>query len=424
MSTFQSITGEYLAARVRQARERICLVAPGVHDEVSQALIEKMSTGAISSLALVLDGDEECCRLGYCDASALSALSESAARWGVQLRRQPGLRVGLLIVDSELVIWSPTPLMFEAPAADGEPNGVVVSSDPVLELSQAVVPHGGSAEIGTATMAKSDVETVVKAIKAAPPAPFDLTRLSRVFSSKFQFIEATLRGAELIKREIQIDSLVLNSDAPKELRPLLQTKIQPFYGESERAVDVPILVNFEVAYRKDGQVMTRQTTQADIRKYWDDLLDSFIITLPGFGKIIRYSDKNRFENARVAFEQVLKAWVEGFRASVKADHEGRVKKLADLIQVRMEKSEGKDRLDRRAIEDLVRKGLEKLRVIEPEVKVVYKNISVESARDSEFLAVLGNALPEKDLEGWFKVYNAAPMLDLRSAASGSDRSLP
>jgi hypothetical protein len=71
---------------------------------------------------------------------------------------------------------------------------------------------------------------------------------------------------------------------------------------------------------------------------------------------------------------------------------------------------GRQKLTREQIEELVRKGLDNLRVIEPSVKVVYKNITVESTRDSEFMEVLRKAVPEQELEGWFQIFSAAPMV--------------
>ncbi len=48
-------------------------------------------------------------------------------------------------------------------------------------------------------------------------------------------------------------------------------------------------------------------------------------------------------------------------------------------------------------------------MIEPSVKVVYKNITVESTRDQEFLDALRRALPEDELkENWYQIFNAAP----------------
>jgi len=87
-----------------------------------------------------------------------------------------------------------------------------------------------------------------------------------------------------------------------------------------------------------------------------------------------------------------------------------VKRVVTLVEQRMQRAIGRQKLTREQIEELVRKGLDNLRVIEPSVKVVYKNITVESTRDKEFLEVLRKAVPEQELEGWFHIFDAAPMV--------------
>lgn len=110
---------------------------------------------------------------------------------------------------------------------------------------------------------------------------------------------------------------------------------------------------------------------------------------------------------------VLTAWVNGFRELVKGDHENIVGRIVSLIEQRMQSASYNDRRDRKAIEALVRQGLDNLRVIVPEVKVVYKNITVESTKDEEFLNTLKKVVPAKELEGWFHIFDAAPMVQLR-----------
>jgi hypothetical protein len=48
-----------------------------------------------------------------------------------------------------------------------------------------------------------------------------------------------------------------------------------------------------------------------------------------------------------------------------------------------------------------------MRVTEPRVRLVTKNVSWESTRDEEFTYVLREALPPEDLEGWFEEFTAA-----------------
>ena len=416
MSIFQSIQDKDVVRRIQEAKTRLVYVAPGVSAAIGEALESHLANPSGIQLIVVLDGDEECCRLGYCEASALEKLNSAAAQAGISIRHQTGLRLGLLMADDEVLIWTPTPLMFEAPRTANEPNGLILTPATTKALPEALgidpATTGKQAEIGVAPLEASEVAKVVDAIKAAPPAPFDLSRLSRVFSARFQFIETVLRGAELTKREMRLDSLIVNSDAPDELRALLHTTIQPFSTDADKTIDVPVLVNGELAYNKNGDPLTKPTTQADIRSYWNELSNRYIINLPGFGKIIRQTDKTNFEAGKRDFETVLTAWVEGFQKLVKGEHDQRVTGIVHLIEKRMQQADANKKLGHGAITELVKKGLDSLRVIEPCVKVVYKNITVESTRDSEFQDVLRKAVPEKELQGWFQIFDAAPIVQL------------
>jgi len=416
MSVFTSIQDSDLVRSIAKATTRLVYMAPGVSKAIAGAIKIQLQGKRLTQIAIVIDGDEECCRLGYCDAGALADLNTAAQEHDIALRRHAGLRLGLLMADDEVLIWTPTPLMFEAPRGESEPNGLILTPQTLKELPQAlgVDPQSPPAqiEVGKVLVAKEELAKVVDAIKSAPPAPFDLSRLSRVFSARFQFIETVLRGAELTKREMRLDSLIVNSDAPEELRPLLQTTIQPFNTDADKTVDVPVLINGEQAYRQNGEKMTKPTTQAEIHAYWNELTQKYVINLPGFGKLIRHTDKTMFEAGKADFEVVLTEWVNGFREVVKGDHETRVSRVVDLIVQRMANEPEKKRLNREAIQTLVRKGLDNLRVIDPSVKVVYKNITVESTRDKEFLDVLRKAVPAKELANWFQIFDAAAVVPL------------
>lgn len=416
MQVFRSIQDDDVVASIGRAQKRLVYVSPGVSAVITKALSQCIEGRVAAQLMIVLDADEEACRLGYCDAPSLEALMVTASKFNIPIRRQPGIRLGLLMSDDEVLIWTPSPLMFEAPRTGAQTNGLSFTPQTLSEMPKALGVDPAcpdiQPQIGQEVLQKEAVQIVVDAIKAAPPAPFDLSRLSRVFSAKFQFVETVLRGAELIKREMRLESLIVNSDAPEELQALLHTTVQPFNTDADKLVEVGVLVNGEQAYRKDGALLTKPSTQADIRAYWDQLSDRFIINLPGFGKLIRHSDKAKFEEGKAAFETVVKAWVDGFSKLVKGDNDKRVTKLVDLIEQRMAQPSSKKKLDREQIAELVRNGLTNLRVIAPSVKVVYKNITVESTRDSEFLAVLKKAVPAEELKGWFQVFDAAPMVDI------------
>ena len=252
MQVFRSIQDDDLSRRIAGATRRLVFVAPGISAAVSKALEGCLARDPRLQIMIVLDADEESCRLGYCDAPSLEALSIAATKLGIPVRQQRGIRIGLLMADDEILVWTPTPQMFEAPRGANEPNGLLFTQETLQRLPEAlgVDPEHpeARAEIGTEPLKREEVAKVVAAIKAAPPAPFDLSRLSRVFSSKFQFIETVLRGAELTKREMRLDSLIVNSDAPEELQPLLHTTVQPFNTDADKAIEVPVLVNGEQAF--------------------------------------------------------------------------------------------------------------------------------------------------------------------------------
>ena len=414
---FNQIPESRVVAEIQQARKRLVFAAPGVSKAIGAALIEQLTQRPELQVVVILDGDEECCRLGYCEAEALGALHAAANQAGKPIRSQAGLRLCLLMADEQVLIWTPTPLMFEAPPGQNQPNGIVLGPSTLQSLPAAVglvvAVSGEAPQIGKQPMKAEAVKAVMEAIKAVPPAPFDLSRLARVFSSKFQFIETTLRGAELTKREMRLDSLILNSDAPKELRPLLHTTIQPFNSDADKAVNVPVLIDGEPAFRQNGEPHMKATKQADIHAYWSELTGRYVLNMPGFGKIMRQVDKAKFESELESFQAVLKQWVTGFKQQVEGDHDARVKRVADLIESRMRSLPDHERMPRSEVVNLVKKGLENLRVIEPSVKVIYKNFTVESTRDQEFVEILKKVIPGDELNDWFSVFHAAPAVPLK-----------
>jgi hypothetical protein len=56
---------------------------------------------------------------------------------------------------------------------------------------------------------------------------------------------------------------------------------------------------------------------------------------------------------------------------------------------------------------IVSEGIQHLRVTEPSIKLVFKEISRESTRDNEFADALSRVLTDEELEGWFKVFTVA-----------------
>jgi hypothetical protein len=223
----------------------------------------------------------------------------------------------------------------------------------------------GQAEIGRVPFTPGQIAVTIEALKQNPPAPFDLARKTRAFSTKFQFVEFELRGAAWTKREIKLSSLLLNPDIPDELQDLFETRVKRFSSQGDVAIEVPALVHGQVAYNREGLVILSPMTQGDIEKSWKDLLKRYLVRMDGFGWLIQRVEKARFELDVAAYETVLKKWVEGFQKVATNDEKTLVKRIVDLIKARADRPPAKEKLKNIDIETTVRAGIQKLRITEP-----------------------------------------------------------
>jgi hypothetical protein len=294
MKTFVAVDDDLLSQRIIGATFRVVFIAPAVSKTIAAALGACFNRADKVSITVVLDPDEEAYRLGYGDREGLEQLQKLANNNHIGLRAQPGLRIGLLVADGDILVWSPTPAAVEGRRAEGEPNGVEFSagsheSQPssIVDVIRNAVGSDDSdvplqqAEVGQNAFTPEQVSKTIEVLKQNPPAPFDLARKTRVFSSKFQFVEPELRGAAWTTREIRLSSLLLNPDVPDDLQDLFETKVRPFSTQADVTVVVPTLVQGQIAYSRTGEQIVSPMTQADIEKAWKELLKRYLRRVEG-----------------------------------------------------------------------------------------------------------------------------------------------
>ncbi len=152
--TFTIVNDEVLIQAIKAARRKLVYVAPGITGPVAQALGQQFKELGKSSVILILDINPEVYRLGYGDVTGLEQLKKYADDHGFEIRHQPGVRIGLLISDDNILIYSPTPLLIEAGSQQPEkPNAILLKE---ISLSQVEKACGssdlfiqGSSEIGS-----------------------------------------------------------------------------------------------------------------------------------------------------------------------------------------------------------------------------------------------------------------------------------
>ena len=428
--------------RIRGAQRRIVFAAPGLSREVAEALVLAHRDGR--GITVILDPHEDTCRIGYGEATGLKYLQEHAD--DMKLCQHAGLRMGLLITDNDVAMWSPPPQSVDGDSTPDHTNGVILEGSAVPDVGQHRDDEGGTNEsgpsdsqakwtetspeihteeeattntladdflqrlendhIGNKQLQPESLKRVVEALEENPPEPFDLSRKVRVFSTRFQYVEAELQGAEWIRRRIKVSNLLLNADLPEDLEDILETQVRPYQGRAAVAIDIPTMVAGQIAYNQHGEVILKPTTQRELEDTWKDIKKRYLFTISGFGVLLRKRDLKAFRTDVEAFEQLLQAWVFRFRQLVQRHEDEIVRNIVESIRLRIDHSVRQKRLAGIDLEREVRKGLTRMRIIEPRVRIVTKGVSWESSRDEEFIAALRKALPHKELEGWFEEFTA------------------
>lgn len=409
--TFVAVDDERLAEAIHAAKQRLIFAAPGLGKLAGRALADAIARLS-GQVTIILDADAEACRIGYGDPEALQALHDAANRQQLPLRRQAGLRIGVLVADDEVLIWSPIARSVEAEREQEQPNGLVFGRSVTEVCASAMGADGTStlpqdAEIGAEPLRAADLQKTLDDLQRNPPAPFDLARRTRVFSSRFQFVDSEIRGAQWLERKINLSNVLLNADLPEALRDMLDTQIRPYQEKDEPSFKVPHLVKGIRAFDERAQRILVPATQSQVHKYWTEIRDCYLTHLPGFGWLIKRDDLDKFREAATAYEETLRAWVEAFRKHVSGKEDVLVDQIVAAIQARVSRSDQKASLNKLDLKAEVRKGLARMRVIEPRVRIVLKNVAWESTRDAEFQKVLEQALSPKDREGWFEEFTAA-----------------
>lgn len=411
MQTFTNVTDEYLSRRIDAARTRIVYAAPGVASMTAEALVRALQREDLAT-TIILDAEEDAYRIGYGDPAALVPLHQAAVHHQFPLRKQAGLRIGLLAIDGEAVIWAPTARSLEPERTAGQPNGVVLGGVAAQALENAVGAEKSNvlpsdAEIGKQALRPEELQSTVARLEENPPEPFDLARKTRVFATRFQYVECEVRGAEWAKRRIKLSSILFNADLPESLQDILDTQVRPFQMAADRTFPVPCLVKGRPAYERDGSRMLEPASQADIEKAWSEIQSRFLYKVKDFGWIIRRDRLDEFRQIVGAYQETLVCWVAAFRKHVSNEEDSLVKSIVNSVTARITRSDHGGKLKGFDVETEVKRGLERLRIIEPRVRIVLKNISWESSRDAEFLQAIERAVPREERAGWFEEFTAA-----------------
>jgi hypothetical protein len=473
MKTFVPVDDAAMIQLIQAAGKRIVFIAPGLTEAVAQVLGQQIEQMDHIAITVVLDPDEEVVRLGYGEIAALELLQKLANRQGFALRSQPGLRVGVLLSDENMMVWSPTartveqapdsqatapsadaavpdaegvgaapapaappsfaatsgapPIRPQAPAAPAPaaappapvaPNGLMLGPNPAAQLAKAVSAEGTATrpqdgEIGRKAITPNEVAETAVALKKNPPIPVDLARITRVFSTKLQFVEYKVTRAKLSKMKLTVSGGLLNADAKGELEGMIDSKLSAFGEMRDVEIAVPAFIN-GVAAEASGEPLMVKVSEASLERERHGIEKRFIYDIKDFGRLIEKDRKDEFQLLLAAYKTQLLAHAIGVRAMLDQQAAQIVDDAMDLIFARHEsgRAQGKQvaRLDFDSLRAELLAGLERTKGGIPTITLVFKDVTYEQTQSPDFRERLDKALPttvRKRLGAWSAHFDAA-----------------
>lgn len=231
---FTVATDDTLIDMIWTATQRLVIVAPGISQTVAKNLVARIEVdGGPPDLSVTLDTDPEICRLGYGEIEALELLRPALESLQRVLQTQSGVRIGLVVADADVLVYSPTPQLIEAGSTSEEkPNAIRITGAGPEELALACGAAetsvlGHTQEVGLHSVTEEVVQKTKANLDINPPKKFDLARLERVFNYKLEFVEFSVEGMKLNAKAVPLPAEILGLDS-EDLQERLRNSFRVF----------------------------------------------------------------------------------------------------------------------------------------------------------------------------------------------------
>lgn len=428
MSTFVVATDEALIARIRAAKRRIVVVAPGLSEAVAEAIAGRYSESSGPTITVILDADPEVCRLGYGNAKALEQLHAAAKASQSTIQHQAGIRICVLMTDDSLLIYSPTPLLVEAGSTSPtKPNAIEVGAELPGAIAKAVGEEGvalpSEAEIGVTPIRDEILERLNRDLADAPPRDFDVARRERVFNSLLEYVEFKVTDYKLTTRVINIPPEVLGLAQNAQEAARWRNGYKVFDGSERMEVELPRTEDDRHVPTKTEKV---KYGVKDIDRERREITDKFLLTVPKFDVLIPRAERAKFDERLERFKSRLKLYAETVEKTIQARVEDAKSQLISRVMPKVLKDPPEEFLHRtlgsrdpRELQELVEREVERAFAeattgYNPRIEVKYKSLTYETIRNPLFRDALARLVPKATVEKMFEEHEAAPSESTRT----------
>lgn len=384
MRSICKVSDEDLILAIEAAQDRLLFMAPGLSMNLAKSISQKWLTLEPHQVNIILDVDPEVCRLGYGELEALQLLENRARQVGTLISHQPGIRIGLLVADRTVIVFSPTPLLIEAGSTQPDhPNAIRLDGLPRNVANDIGLGERGVVDqnIGLEKTPSEKIQKVADDLRTNPPVKFDIAQKVRVFNAFFEFAEFELHGCFISRKTIPIRSDLIGLTKDKKAQEKLRSTFRLIDEESKLS---------------DKQIIELK----------NQIAKNHLINIKGYGAVVLRTNKAAFEHEVKKLQDKVKE----FQKSVESDlgNEIRTNKqslldaLLPSVQANIPErwtkfigaSPSKDQVKKMLDDDLKSAfGSAKSIVNEMKVSLIFKGVTYELLNNENFLKEATEAIP-------------------------------
>ncbi len=414
MGWFVTMDAAAIAARIREAKWRVILAAPGVWPQVGEALCAMHQQLGRGNVVVVVDASARTARLGLGTFQSVESLLGA----GIDVRDHRGLRMGVLICDGHGWTFAMAPALVEPdPTADTDAFNALALTEAQVEALLIELPccgprgedsdvppvgpaHATASKGGTAGVLpypepvvgaeRVTPETLAKtqgALKIAPPQPFDLSRRAKMYSSLVEFVELEFEGFKLERRSVQLPpTLSLLATEDKEVKKRVQASL--------RILDA----------------MSKPHALSQIAQSLEDLRNAYLVPVGRAGRVMLKSKRKQFESELADIESHLS----DIGNALVADLDTAIDHVFNTLEPDLARAvlagnpakfRGRYPESEHGAREFVRHELARIRpsakklVETMRVRKFYKELTYQTLKDKEFMARLDELIPQSAREG-------------------------
>jgi hypothetical protein len=414
---FTVASDETLIAMISHAAERLVIVAPGLSLNVAKALAKRLTSGkSLTEVSITLDTDPEICRLGYGAVEALDLVRPALEALGCLLQVQAGVRIGLIVADGDVLVYSPTPQLIEAGStSDAKPNAIRLTGAGPQELAFACGAKdtdilGFTQEVGLSKVSEEAVSQAKASLEENPPRKFDLVRLERVFNYKLEFVEFSVEGCRLNTRVVPL---------PPSILGLAEEGLQERLRNSFRVFEAGVPFSFEIDDPDKPGVKITLTEEYFAKEA--KLLRKKFIPLGSYGNLILKRHKPSLELGVARLRSLLSTYAELVKANITAKITVTRNSLIASLFPRVKAAPPEEWRDRsvdgrlddgtikKLLEEEVNQAFDKVtETFAPEIVCTFKGVRYETiVDDKEFRKRIAKHFSEQELTKLFSEYDAS-----------------